>query len=148
MLENLFEREITNPYYKDNSDTLLPSKKSETEFRNPKRPDVRNVRNNSKREPIKRFNKFDCLSEDESLNETPEANDSNEKIFSSNKTGKSDKQDKNKCNSRFHQRIWNQRIGNNTKKVTALVGDSKAGKYQIRKINLLCDAFLVERLTS
>ena len=38
LLENLFEREITNFSYKDNSVKFSQSKKSETEFRNPKRP--------------------------------------------------------------------------------------------------------------
>ena len=68
--------------------------------------------------------RFDCLSEDKSLNEIPEANDSNEKIVFRNKIGKFDIQDKNKCNSRFHRRKGNQRISNTTKKVTVLIGDS------------------------
>ena len=68
--------------------------------------------------------RFDCLSEDKSLNEIPEANYSNEKIVFRNKIGKFDIQDKNKCNSRFHRRKGNQRISNTTKKVTVLIGDS------------------------
>ena len=84
-------------------------KKSETEFRNPKRPlKISNIRNNSKREPIKTFHRFDCLSGDESLNEIPEANDSNEKTVSRNKIRIS----------------GNQRIGKSTKKLTELGGDS------------------------
>ena len=125
LLENLFEREIRNVSCKDNSVKLSQSKISETESRNSKRPlKINNVRNNSNREPIKTFNKFDCLSEDESLNEILEANDADEKIISRNKSGKSDTQVKNKYNSGFHRRKGNQRIGNNTKKVTVLVGDS------------------------
>ena len=38
LLENLFEREIANFSYKDNSVKFSQSKKSETEFRNPKHP--------------------------------------------------------------------------------------------------------------
>lgn len=47
---------------------------------------------NSNREPITTFNRFDCISKGQSLNETPEANDSirtNEKLFF-RKSGKSD----------------------------------------------------------
>ena len=66
-------------------------KKSEIEFRNPKRRlKINNIRNNSNREPIKTFNRIDCLSEDELLNEIPEGNGSNEKLVSCNKSGKSD----------------------------------------------------------
>ena len=90
LLENLFEREITNVSYKDNSVKFSQSKKSETEFRNPKGPlKISNVRYNSNREPIKIFNRFDCLSEDVSLNEIPEAKDANEKTISRDKSGKS-----------------------------------------------------------
>ena len=125
LLENLFEWENTNVSYKGNSAKFSQSKISETEFRNPKRLlKINNVRNNSNREPIKTFNRFDCLSEDESLNEIPEANDAHEKIISRNKSGKSDTQIKNKYNPGFRRRKGNQRIGNNTKKVTVLVGGS------------------------
>ena len=90
LLENLFEREITNVSYRDNSIKFSQSKKSETEFRNPKGPlKISNVRYNSNREPIKTFNRFDCLSEDESLNEIPEVKDTNEKTISRDKSGKS-----------------------------------------------------------
>ena len=90
LLENLFEREITNVSYRDNSIKFSQSKKSETEFRNPKGPlKFSNVRYNSNREPIKTFNRFDCLSEDESLNEIPEVKDTNEKTISRDKSGKS-----------------------------------------------------------
>ena len=90
LLENLFEREITNVSYKDNSIKFSQSKKSETEFRNPKGPlKISNVTYNSNREPIKIFNRFDCLSEDESLNEIPEVKDANEKTNSRDKSGKS-----------------------------------------------------------
>ena len=129
-------------------------KKSETEFKNPKRPlKISNIRNNSKREPIETFNRFDCLSGEESLNEIPEANDSNEKTVSRNKIRISDVQVKNKFNWRFHPRKGNQRIGKSTKKLTELIGDSiikmqKAGRSSIGKINLLCDTFLVRRLTT
>ena len=100
-------------------------KKSETEFKNPKRPlKISNIRNNSKREPIETFNRFDCLSGEESLNEIPEANDSNEKTVSRNKIRISDVQVKNKFNWRFHPRKGNQRIGKSTKKLTELIGDS------------------------
>ena len=70
------------------------------------------------------MNRFDCLSEDESLNEIPEANDSNEKLVSCNKSGKSHTKDKDKYNSRFHRRKGNQRIGHSAKKVNVLVRDS------------------------
>ena len=89
---------------------------SETEFRNPKPPlKISNVRNNSNREPIKIFDRFDSLSEDESLNETPEANDAYEEIISRDKSGKFDTQAKNKYNSGFRRRKGNQGIGNNKK---------------------------------
>ena len=77
--------------YEDNSVKISQSKKSEIEFRNPKRPlKINNVGNNSNREPIKTVNGFDCLSEKESLNEIPEVNASNEKLVSCDKSGKSD----------------------------------------------------------
>ena len=41
---------------------------------------INSVINNSSREPIKTFNRFNCLSEDKSLNEIPKANDANEKL--------------------------------------------------------------------
>ena len=73
LLENLFEREITNISYKDSSVKISQSKKSETEYRNSKRQlKINNVRNNSKRKPIKTLNRFDCLSEVESLNKSSE----------------------------------------------------------------------------
>ena len=65
---------------------------------------INHVRNNSNRAPIKTFNGFDCLSEDKSLNEVPEVNAPNEKLVSCNKSGKSDTQNKNKYDSRFHRR--------------------------------------------
>ena len=61
--------------------------------------------------------------EDESLNEIPETNDSNEKLVSRGKSGKSNTQD-NEYNSRLHRRKGNQRIDKRTNTVTALVGDS------------------------
>ena len=125
LLKNLFERENTNVSYKDNSVKFSQRKISETELRNPKRSlKINSVRNYSNREPIKTFNRFDCLSDDESLNEIPEANDAHEKIISRNKSGKSDTQVKNKYNSGFYRRQGNQRIGNITKKVTVFFGDS------------------------
>ena len=48
------------------------------------------------REPIKTFDRFECLLENESLNEIPEANDLKETLVSCNKNGKSHTQDKNK----------------------------------------------------
>ena len=61
LLENLFEREITNASYKNNSANILLSKKSETEFRNPKCSlKINNMKNILNREPIIRFNSFDC----------------------------------------------------------------------------------------
>ena len=118
LLDNSLEREITNVSYKDNSVKFSQSKISETEFRNPKRPlKINNVRNNSNREPVKTFNRFDCLSEGESFNEIPEVNDANETIISRNVSGESDTQDKNKYNLRFHRRKGNQKIRNSTKKV-------------------------------
>ena len=84
---------------------------------------INNVRNSLNRGPIKTFTRFGCLSEDESLNEILEANDSNERLVFRKKSGESDSQD-NKYNSRFHWQKGNQRTDSNTKKVTALVGDS------------------------
>ena len=117
MLENLLEREITNVSCENSSVKILQSKKSETEFRNLKRTlKINNVGNNSNRELIKTFNRldqeyswFDCLSEDESLNDIPEANDSN------SKSGKSYTQEQDKYNSIFNRRTGNQRIGHSKK---------------------------------
>ena len=62
LLENLFERENTNVSYKDNSAKFSQSKMSETEFRNPKRPlKINSIRNNSNREPLTTFNRFDFI---------------------------------------------------------------------------------------
>ena len=59
------------------------NQKNQKQFRNLKCPlKINNVRNNSNREPTEIFHRFDCLSEDESLNEIPEANDSNNKLVS------------------------------------------------------------------
>ena len=117
LLENLLEREITNVSCENSSVKILQSKKSETEFRNLKRTlKINNVGNNSNRELIKTFNRldqeyswFDCLSEDESLNDILEANDSN------SKSGKSYTQEKDKYNSIFNRRKGNQRIGHSKK---------------------------------
>ena len=57
---------------------------------------------------------------EESLNEIPGTNDSNEKLVSRNKSGKSNTQE---YNPRLHRRKENQKIDNSTKRVTALVGD-------------------------
>ena len=112
-LENLLARKITDNFYNDNSLKISQSKKSEKEFRNPKRPlKINNVRNNQNRQPMKTFNRFDWLSEDESLNEIPEGNEWNEKLVSYNKSRKTDAKDKKKYISRFHRRIGNQRIDN------------------------------------
>ena len=58
----LFQREITNVFYKNNSVKISQPKKSGPEFRNTKRSlKIDNVRNNSNRGPIKTFTRFDCL---------------------------------------------------------------------------------------
>ena len=124
LLENLFEWEMAIVSYEDNSVKISQSKKSEIEFRNSKRPlKINNVRNNSNREPINTVNGFGCLLENESLNEIPEVNASNEKLVSCDKSGKSDTKNKSKYDSRFHRRKGNQRIGNSTKKVNVVVRD-------------------------
>ena len=62
LLENLFEQEITNFSYKDNSVKFSQSNISETEFRNPKCPlKINNVINNSNREVIQIENQLKHL---------------------------------------------------------------------------------------
>ena len=76
-----FEREIINVSYKNNFVKVLLSKISETEFINPNCPlKINNFKYNSSRKPIKTFHRFDCLSEDKSLNQIPQANDKNRGI--------------------------------------------------------------------
>ena len=99
------------------------------------------------------FNRFDCQSECESLNNIPGANNANKKIVSRNKIGKSDTQDKNKYNSSFIdgkqiKELIAVQKGNFSRWGLYYQRYKKAGRYPIGKIDLLCDTFLVRRLTA